>query len=274
MGIDRITLKQHAKEVIRTSVPSALLVTLLYLAITNGISFWLQDPMSDASALIMQGYPADVALHYVFTRPGAMLNSFLSILITLFTWVVVFGYTQYAMRLNRGETAGFSDLLSTFHLAGKIILLQLLTVLFVFLWSLLFVIPGIIAAYRYSQANYILLDHPELSPLECIRRSKEMMDGHKLDRFVLDWSFFGWYLLFSIPGTVLTALLPLGAGYDLLATVVLILCNIWITPYVECTCVGFYDAIRGEDEDHQQTSSHSGWDPAGWNSEDKTDPWN
>lgn len=273
MGINRITLKQHAKEVIRTSVPSALLVTLLYLAITNGISFWLQDPTSDASTLILQGYPADVALHYVITRPGAMLNFFLSILITLFTWVLAYGYTLYTMRLNRGETAGFSDLFSTFHLAGKIILLQLLTVLFIFLWSMLFVIPGIVAAYRYSQANYILLDHPELSPMECLRRSKWMMNGHKLERFVLDWTFFGWYLLFSIPGIVLANLLPTGILFDLLVTVVTVVCSIWITPYAECTYVGFYDAVRGDDANSQQPP-HGGWDPTGWNNDDKTDPWN
>ncbi len=91
------------------------------------------------------------------------------------------------------------------------------------LWSLLFVIPGIIAAYRYSMALYVLIDNPELGALECLRRSKEMMRGNKFKLFVLELSFIGWILLATIP-----------------------LVNIYVMPYMETTVCNFYNAVSGK----------------------------
>jgi len=66
---------------------------------------------------------------------------------------------------------------------------------FTLLWALLLVVPGIIAAIRYSMAYYILNDNPEIGAMDAIRRSKEMMEGHKM-RFAEMWlSFLGWFLL-------------------------------------------------------------------------------
>lgn len=72
---------------------------------------------------------------------------------------------------------------------------MLLKKLFVFLWSLLLIIPGIIMTYAYEMTPYILNDHPELGAMDAIRRSKEMMKGHKWELFVFDLSFLGWFLL-------------------------------------------------------------------------------
>jgi uncharacterized membrane protein len=231
----------------------------------------MYDPVSEAGSLVVQGYDPEVALRYTFSQSGAMVQFFLAMLIGLFAWVMAYGYSIYAMRLTRGQDAGFSDLFSVFHLAAKIIALQLLQMLFIFLWAMLFVIPGIVAAYRYSQAGYLLLDNPDLPVLECLRRSKEMMRGRKMDLFVLNLSFLGWYILFSIPANLLGALLPSGLGYDFLITVVSILCSVWITPYVQCTEVGFYDLIRGQSD--AQEPPHDEWNST-WNNGDKTDPWN
>lgn len=276
MGINRIAIKGHAKDVIRASAPSALLVTLVYLAIVNGIT-WVSsslfgDPFTDASSLMLQGYTPYTAFQYAFSGSGVIVSIFLSILITLFTVVLYNGYQWYSMRLTRGDTAGYSDLFSTFHLAGKLILLDILISIFTVLWFFLFVIPGIIAGFSYSQAYYILLDNPELSPLECIRRSKLMMRGHKWDLFVLQLSFLGWIILFSIPGSLLAMLLPSGTGSILLSTVVSVLCSVWITPYQQCSHVGFYDSIRQENDScSHQTPPEDSWDMPGG---DKTDPWN
>lgn len=101
----------------------------------------------------------------------------------------------------------------------KSFLVPLLQELFVFLWSILFVVPGIIMAYAYSMAIYVANDNPELSAMDAIRKSRELMDGHKWDLFVLDLSFIGWILL---------CLLTCGIGFFFLA------------PYIEMAHVEFY----------------------------------
>lgn len=101
----------------------------------------------------------------------------------------------------------------------KSFLVPLLQELFVFLWSLLFVIPGVIMAYAYSMAIYVANDNPELSAMDAIRKSRELMDGHKWDLFVLDLSFIGWIFL---------CLLTCGIGF------------IFLAPYIEMAHVEFY----------------------------------
>ena len=78
---------------------------------------------------------------------------------------------------------------------GGNILLGLMVSVFTFLWSMLFVIPGIIKAYSYSMASFIRVDHPEYNWKQCIEASKQMTNGHKMDLFILDLSFIGWYIV-------------------------------------------------------------------------------
>lgn len=81
---------------------------------------------------------------------------------------------------------------------GGTFLIGLMTSLFTFLWSLLFVIPGIVKAYAYSMAYYIKLDHPDYGWKACIDESRRLMDGHKWEKFVLDLSFLGWIIVGSL----------------------------------------------------------------------------
>ena len=113
------------------------------------------------------------------------------------------------------------DYFKSFWPAFKV---QFFQELFTFLWSLLFVIPGIIKSYAYSQAMYILADNPDIGALEALRRSEEMMRGHKLDLFLLDLSFIGWHLL---------ALVTFGLSY------------IYVMPYLATTRAGFYRSLAG-----------------------------
>lgn len=119
---------------------------------------------------------------------------------------------------------------------GGTFLIGLMTSLFTFLWSLLFVIPGIIAAYRYSMATYIMAENPTIAPTEAIERSKALMDGRKGDLFCLDLSFFGWALL-----TVLTA----GIG------------ALWLTPYMAVSRAAFYRSLPRSMGDR----APNGWQP-------------
>lgn len=95
----------------------------------------------------------------------------------------------------RGRKAQFEDLFAGFNNFFNTFITGLLVTLFTFLWSLLFVIPGIIKSYSYAMTYYIQYDHPEMSETDAITASRQMMNGHKWDLFMLDLSFFGWYLL-------------------------------------------------------------------------------
>lgn len=132
---------------------------------------------------------------------------------------VQLGYCKYLLKLHDGEEGEMHDLFSEFNRFGDGFILSLLTGLYVFLWSLLFIIPGIIAAYRYAMAPFIMEENPGMTPSEAINASKKMMDGHKGELFTLNLTFIGWHLLNG---------LTLGIG------------SLWLNPYLNVTRAVFY----------------------------------
>ena len=108
-----------------------------------------------------------------------------------------------------------------------IVLGQLLMGIFIFLWSLLLIVPGIIKAYSYAMTPYILVDRPELSVRDAIRLSGRMMSGRKLDLFCLHLSFIGWMLL---------CILTLGIGI------------LFLSPYMMTAQAAFYQDVRSDYE--------------------------
>ena len=104
---------------------------------------------------------------------------------------------------------------------------MLLMYIFVFLWTLLLIIPGLIKAFSYALTPYILIDYPELSANQAINLSRKMMKGHKFDLFWLGLSFIGWILL---------GILTLGIGY------------LWLIPYINTATAAFYQDVKAEYE--------------------------
>ncbi|BBH21563.1 hypothetical protein Back11_29080 [Paenibacillus baekrokdamisoli] len=135
-----------------------------------------------------------------------------------------YGAAAAFLSLARNNRPSVSLLFEGFEHFTKTFLLYLLLSVFTFLWMLLLIVPGIIATYRYSQAYYILRDNPEISALEAIQRSKEMMVGHKWRLFVLHLSFIGWMLL---------AILTCGIGF------------LWLNSYFLTTMAHFYLDLKG-----------------------------
>ena len=131
------------------------------------------------------------------------------------------------LKLTKNEEISIADTFNGFNITGKALWLYIMTNVFVFLWSLLLVIPGIIKSFAYSMAPYILAENPELTASEALNKSKEMMNGHKLDLFVLQLSFFWWYLLGSI---------TFGIAY------------IYVLPYVSATIANFYNSIKNKED--------------------------
>lgn len=248
----RREMKNAAKESMRNARPHPVVMTLVLILMTTGISFLVQGVLAAAYGIrlsvIWSERSVDIyKLFYYYAGTGGVTALvFINILIGLYSLVVNFGYMGCLLHVSRDEPASFGNLLDGFALAGKVIALNLLMGLFIFLWYLLFVVPGFIAAYRYRMSVYILLDDPDCGVLEAISRSKEMMAGYKMDLFVLDISFINWVLLF-IPIVIITVVLssysPILGGvvfYLLLAG-----WSLWMMPFFTCTQANFYNNLIG-----------------------------
>lgn len=135
------------------------------------------------------------------------------------------GYCRFNKNLIKGTNPQFSDLFSRFELFGKALGLRIVTAVLIGLWTLLFIIPGIIAVYRYSMAFYIMDDDPSVGIMEAIERSKQMMMGNKGRLFCLHLSFIGWAILCAF---------TLGIGY------------LWLVPYVNASEAAFYLEVSGQ----------------------------
>ncbi len=154
--------------------------------------------------------------------PGVIpyLGSIISLLIA---GPLTLGLVGCFVRLVRNETFTFEGLFDGFKYFKSALVLQLLVAIFTFLWSLLLIVPGIIAAYRYAMSFYILNDNPQMGAKEALEESKKMMNGFKGKLFLLHLSFIGWALL---------SILSLGIGF------------LWLVPYVQTATANFYQNLK------------------------------
>lgn len=223
MQINRPVLKKYAKKSIAETTPSPVAVALAFILITYILQL-LQSNLVGynkvMNEMMMQYYSGNFG--YLPGLPHipwyAGLTSFA---ISLMSFMLSVGYTIFSLNVVNKKNANFGNLFDGFGIFFKVVWLQILMWIFVFLWSLLLIVPGIIAAYRYRQALYIMLENPEMSALECITASKMMMNGHKSELFVMDLSFLGWYILCAIPFV-----------------------TIWVTPYTSISYATYYIALR------------------------------
>lgn len=116
--------------------------------------------------------------------------------------VLQLGYARFLLKQHDGKALDFSDLFSQFDRFGTGFAQNFLRTLYTFLWSLLLIVPGIIAALSYAMTPFILEEHPELTASEAIARSKELMDGHKMDLFILTLTFLGWDILCALTANI------------------------------------------------------------------------
>ncbi len=137
--------------------------------------------------------------------------------------VVELGYARFNLDLiDREKAPEIGTLFGYFPHWSTAAVARFLRTLYVILWSLLFIIPGIVATYSYAMTGYILAENPELTASEAIQRSKEMMAGNRFRLFCLQFSFAGWAILCAC---------TLGIG------------NLWLTPYVQAATAAFYREI-------------------------------
>ena len=130
---------------------------------------------------------------------STVLNPGSSLYALIFMGVFQLGVAVLMLYFFREKTVKVDLIFSGFERFGKALALFLLMTVKIVLWCCLLIVPGIIAAFRYSQAFFILADHPEYTPNQCLKESSRLMVGNKMRYFGLLLSFIGWYLLAAIP---------------------------------------------------------------------------
>ena len=248
--IDRKQLKRDSKALLRTAQVSPMAMTALYLGLVLVLD----------AADVLSGGSAALGI-------GSLLSTFVSVLTWLVSITLSAGFVLYCMAVRRGERAELLTLFDGFSFVGKVIGLNIIITVFIALWSMLFVIPGIVAAYRYRFALYNLYENPGIGIMEALDMSKRQTVGYKAQLFLLDLSYYGWAFLAALPSAVLewcvsyqelSAIVGL-AGTPALITSLLALSDFsWILiidlwslvvslfylPVYQCTELGYFETAK------------------------------
>lgn len=150
-------------------------------------------------------------------------NSFGSLISFVLSGPITLGVSAYFLKITRNEGPFIENMFGGFKFFVKSFVLNFVIKLFTMLWTLLFVIPGIIASLGYSMSYYIMVDNPELSAMDALKRSKNMMYGFKTELFSLWCSYIGWFIL---------GVISFGIGF------------LWINPYYAAAKANFYQDLR------------------------------
>ena len=204
--------------------------------------------------------------------PPILLAILMGVGLVLLLWAIVIlviggattlGYAKYNLNLVDDKNPKLKDIFSQYDRLGTGFGMQFFRGLFTFLWSLLFVIPGIIASYSYYMTPFILCERPDMTSREAIRESKELMRGNKWRLFCLEFSFIGWELLASgVIGVVIMLIMtPMiladGASVDavivpalvilLVALIIfVVVLSLTLSPYITASIAVFYREISEE----------------------------
>ena len=226
------SFRQQAREALSGNWPTAIITTLV-AGLLGGSLFVQQTGMNivTTSQQTMQnqdiqynlpdgGYGTNVLLG------AAVFSGSLILIISLSQFLVggfvSLGLIQFNMNLIDKKPVDFMDIFSKSDMFVKALFLRLRLTVFTFLWTLLFIIPGIIKSYSYSMSGFIMTENPEISSKEAMEVSMKMMAGNKWRLFCLQLSFIGWYILGAM---------ACGIGI------------FFVQPYVNAAIAGFYDDV-------------------------------
>lgn len=210
MEIHRRALKDRAKQTMRQNVPSAWLVALLFWGLTTGVS-----NLSD-----LAGFTTNLAASSYGVQ---FFPLFFTLLLTLYSVVMDFGYKIWCLRAWRRDEANFATLIDGFGMAGQVLMMEIHIFVRLFGWCLLPMVPATVIIssvnslevmvllvelftfalipylyfirLRYALTPYLLMDRPERGAAAAVRESVNLMRGWKMELFKLDLSFLGWYVL-------------------------------------------------------------------------------
>jgi uncharacterized membrane protein len=227
--MDRVKLKSISAQQVRSN----LLHLFLCAAIIGGVSYLLRSPsLNDMNAIIESyyerlargGFDTALEIHRFFSAARIRAMSVvLSVLVLVIVPALELGVMRVILNVSRGGNASVKDISFGVSHWGKSVVLNFVIELFVSLWSILFIIPGIVASVAYSMSWFIMADNPGMSVLAAISESKRITKGHKAELFILQLSFIGWFIFGSI---------TLGFGY------------LYVYPYYFTTYANAYNLLK------------------------------
>lgn len=219
--------RRIARDKLRGHWGRSVLVTFIFSLICgmSGIYNLMRDLGHMDYDLLFSGNYSDFLAGYTSVEAaggtfGTLISLALSIAVILLSGALSLGHCKYYIDLvaeNRQDEV--SVIFSRFDIFLKAMGLNLFMGLFIWLWSLLLIVPGIIASYRYRLAPYLMAENPNLGIREAVNMSKELMDGHKWRLFCLHLSFIGWGILSAM---------TCGIG------------DLWLNPYIYAANAAFY----------------------------------
>ncbi len=229
-------IRQIARDALRGNWFKVAVATLIFYVLFDVVSMFLNQTFSTYRYIHFMGTVRITKVNY-----GAAIYALL--VRGAFSYGLCLYFLNY-MRTRVTDTAlvfeGFSHFLRAF-------LVNLIAAIKVFLWSLLFVIPGILAALRYSMSFFVMADHPELTAGECIEESKNIMSGNKMKYFILQLSFIGWAILATAPTMILNVMKPVNTSM-LQSFLLSVLCGIpyiFLNAYKINASTAFYELATG-----------------------------
>ena len=196
--LDRAALKAAAKEQMRGNLGTLILYSIV---------------ISIATALITR-------ILGLIPAVGWILSAVASVGISA---VTTYGLTKIYLNLTDGIAPSIDVIISGAAEWARTLVTLLLVGIFTWLWSLLLIVPGIIKGLSYSQAIYILVDNPDISAGDAVKESMRIMDGHKMEYFVLQLSFIPWALLIAVTFGIAA---------------------LYVGPYMQTTYANYYRYVR------------------------------
>lgn len=172
----------------------------------------------------LKGRWGKAILVYVIMVAISMAIGFIPFVSLIISGPLSLGLAIFFLGYVNGEDRDIEDLFKGFNDFGRSLAVYILMILIIIAGTILFIIPGIIAGLGLSMTYFILAENPALSPIDALKQSWEMMNGHKADFFVMSLALFGLSIL---------CLFTLGIGF------------LWLAPYSQACFVKFYGEIKG-----------------------------
>ena len=208
-------LMAEARMVLSGNWGMAVLGYFLYIALTMSFSVFVMGSTFFVAAVAgLNGGSVESA--------GNAIGQVSNIVQFLIAGALAVGFCSFFLGIVQDAEARLERLFTGFCRFWKSFAVYFFYTLFICLWMLLLIIPGIIASFRYAMAFFIIADDEDCGPLEAIGRSKEMMAGNKWKFFCLHWRFLGW--------GILCAILPIGF--------------LWLVPYMQTSFAKFYEDVK------------------------------
>lgn len=251
MTVSPFVFKSQATRALKGNWQTALLVSFL-ASLPNILVELTQSTKLSGLSVLYDPEAARQALLSIPSQTWTLLGFMYGLEIVLMPMLSVSANHYFVSRL-RGSELGLSGVVSRWRITGKAMLLYILMAIKIFLWSLLLVVPGVIAFIRYSMAPYYLAEEPDIGVLDALRRSKQAMKDNKMTYFTLGLSFIGWYL------AVLLSNLLLGDLNVILAMVVSQFISLYMVTYFNASEASFYLALSTQDGMHKARREADAW---------------